>query len=133
MRLPSDSQPPKTESTINQAGESSREIGEVMNIANAHAAELVAEGVLASASLNDEAGESSCLTLTVHGEAIPFYVQPMYPELEEDEERYIELYLERDHPDWNPFPFAIRVEGHAEMASDIDRMLRTIGAWSTLV
>jgi len=100
-------------------------------MAFAQAKDLVTEGVFSSVSQKDEPGEASCLTLMVPGEAKAFYVQPMYPDLEDEEERYVELYVERDHPHWNPFPF--QVSRKVDTSFDIDLMLRTIGAWSSLV
>ena len=100
-----------------------------MALAAATAIQLADKGVLASASVEDGPAEPSCLTITIHGDPLPFYIQPMVPELSEDEERYLELYVEREDANWEPFPFQIGIESGTGMLEDVDHMFRTISTW----
>ena len=100
-----------------------------MASAAATAIQLADKGVLASASIENGSAEASCLTIAIHGDPLPFYIQPMIPELSEDEERYLELYVEREDSNWEPFPFQIGIENGAGMLEDVDHMFQTISTW----
>ena len=101
-------------------------IATIMAAAHRLALQLADQGIFASVALSDATGEASCLTVTTPGDALPFHIQPMWPDADDYDEPCLELYIERVDTEWEPVPFAVQTEDLEGMEDDLQTMFEVI-------